>query len=237
MLSSPLSTCASTGARVSSTVVTAPTRSTSPLRRGAMSLRGRPTSVGMRLMIAVTAVLDTLAPVEAQVESGDESIYQMRVQPYRTLENVVEGAVLTFADVTEQRRLQAHLDELARAVAETGEFAQSVLDTVREPQLVLDGELTVVTANKAFLATFELAPDEVLGQHLREVYDGAWLRPDLLELLLKVLPKKKLDEYVLSLTGGALGPCKVTLNALELLQTPEKRRLMLLTVTDIDRDA
>jgi len=203
-----------------------------PLNDIAPRLKGDVDLVG-----AVTTVLDTLAPVEAQVESGDESIYQMRVQPYRTLENVVEGAVLTFADVTEQRRLQAHLDELARAVAETGEFAQSVLDTVREPQLVLDGELTVVTANKAFLATFELAPDEVLGQHLREVYDGAWLRPDLLELLLKVLPKKKLDEYVLSLTGGALGPCKVTLNALELLQTPEKRRLMLLTVTDIDRDA
>ena len=190
------------------------------------------------LVGAVTTVLETLATVEAQVENGGERLYQMRVQPYRTVENVIEGAVLTFVDVTEQQRLQTQLDELARAVAEAGEFAQSVLDTVREPQLVLDGELTVVTANKAFLATFELAPDEVLGRHLREVYDGAWLRPDLLELLLKVLPKKKkLDDYVLSLTGGALGPCKVTLNALELLQTPEKRRLMLLTVTDIDRGA
>jgi len=204
-----------------------------PLNDIAPRLKGDVDLVG-----AVTTVLQTLDTVEAQVESGDEGIYQMRVQPYRTLDNVVEGAVLTFADVTEQRRLQAQLDELARAVAEAGKFAQSVLDTVREPQLVLDGELAVVTANKAFLAIFELAPDEVLGQHLREVYDGAWLRPDLLELLLKVLPKKKkLDDYVLSLTGGALGPCKVTLNALELFQTPEKRRLMLLTVTDIDRDA
>jgi two-component system, chemotaxis family, CheB/CheR fusion protein len=183
-------------------------------------------------------VLETLATVEAQVEDDGERFYQMRVQPYRTVENVIEGAVLTFADVTEQQQLQSRLDEAARAVAEAGEFAQSVLDTVREPQLVLDGELTVVTANEAFLATFELAPDAVLGRHLREVYGGEWLRPDLLELLMKVLPtKRKLDDYVLSLTGGALGPCKVTLNALELLQTPEKRRLMLLTVTDIDRGA
>ena len=49
--------------------------------------------------------------------------------------------------------------------------------------------------------------------------------------------KKRLDDYELSLTEGALGPCTVTLNALELLQTPEKRRLMLLTVTDIERGA
>jgi nitrogen-specific signal transduction histidine kinase len=130
------------------------------------------------------------------------------------------------------------LDELSRVAAEAGTFAQSVLDTFREPQLVLDGELTIVTANKAFLATFDVAPDAVLGKHLREVSDGAWLMPDLLELLLKVLPnKKRLDDYVLSLSGGAPGPRKVTINALELLQTPEKRRLMLLTVTDIDGGA
>ena len=47
----------------------------------------------------------------------------------------------------------------ARAAAEAGEFAQNVLDTVREPQLVLDGELTVVTANRSFLATFQEARD------------------------------------------------------------------------------
>jgi two-component system CheB/CheR fusion protein len=190
------------------------------------------------LVGTVTTVLETLATVEAQVENADEHLYQMRVQPYRTVENVIEGAVLTFVDVTEQQRLQIQLDELSRVAAEAGQFAQSVLDTVREPQLVLDGELMVVTANKTFLATFKLAPDEVLGHHLRDIHDGAWLRPDLLELLLKVLPKKKkLDDYVLSLSGGALGPCKITLNALELLQTPEKRRLMLLTVTDIDPSA
>ena len=190
------------------------------------------------LVGAVTTVLETLGTVEAQVENADEQLYQMRVRPYRTVENVIEGAVLTFVDVTEQQRLQMRLDELSGVAAEAGLFAQSVLDTVREPQLVLDGELTVVTANKAFLATFELAPEKVLGQHLREVYDGAWLRPDLLELLLKVLPKKKkLEDYVLSLSGGALGPCKITINALELLQTSEKRRLMLLTVTAIDGGA
>jgi two-component system CheB/CheR fusion protein len=162
----------------------------------------------------------------------------MRVQPYRTLDNVIEGGVLTFVDVTDKQRLQDGLDELAQTVAEAGELAQSVLDTVREPQLVIDGELTVVSANKAFLATFEEAPDAVVGHPLGEIYGGAWLKPELQQLFLEVLPaKKRLEDYEVTLAEGTLGPCTVTLNALELLQTPEKRRLMLLTVTDIVREA
>jgi len=183
---------------------------------------------------AATAVLDTLNTVEAQVQTADGRVYVMRAQPYRTLENVIEGAVLTFVDITERQRLQAALDDTARAVAEAGEFAQSVLDTVREPELVLDGELSVVTANKAFLATFQQERDEIAGRPLREVYDGAWLKPDLVDLLLEVLPKKKkLDHFELSLDTGPLGPRTLTLNAAEVLQAPGKRRLMLLTITDI----
>ena len=190
------------------------------------------------MVSAATSVLDTLNTVEAQVRTADERAYVMRAQPYRTLESVIEGVVLTFVEVTEQQRLQAALDETAKVVAETGEFAQNVLDTVREPQLVLDGELTVVTANKAFLATFQQERDEILGHPLSQVYDGAWMKPDLVELLLDVLPKEKaLGDFELSLTTGALGPLTMTLNALELLQTPGKRRLMLLTVTDIEGDA
>ena len=160
----------------------------------------------------------------------------MRVQPYRTVDNVIEGAVLTFVDVTEQRRLQDRLDELADAAAEAGEFAQSVLDTMREPQLVLDGDLEVVTANKAFLAAFAQTPDAVLGRPLREIDGGAWHEPGLLEVLLEVLPEtRKLGDYELSLSEGALGPCTATLNALELVRALGKPRLILLTVTAIER--
>jgi two-component system CheB/CheR fusion protein len=189
------------------------------------------------LVAAVTTVLDTLATVDAQVEDGTGRVYQMRVQPYRTLDNVIEGAVLTFVDITEQRALQDKLDELAVAVAETGEFAQSVLDTVREPQLVLDGNLTVVTANKSFMATFQGSPKTIVGRPLSEVYSGTWLTPELRGLLLDVLPKKKrLGDFELRLIAGKLGRRTVTLNALELVRKPKLRRLILLTITDIGED-
>jgi two-component system CheB/CheR fusion protein len=189
---------------------------------------------GVDLVASATAVLDTLTVVEAQVESGEGRAYQMSIRPYRTLENVIEGAVLTFVDVTEQRQLQARLDELAAAAAEAGELAQCVLDAGPVAQLLLDDELVVVSANKAFLATFEQSSDAVLGRPLAEIDGGAWQSPTLLDRLAKVLPTNTtLSDYELGLSGGARQSRTATVSAVELVQSIGKRRLILLTVTDL----
>ncbi len=52
------------------------------------------------------AVLDTLVPKEADVQTAEGRWYTMRIQPYRTMDNVIEGAVLTFVDITAARKLQ-----------------------------------------------------------------------------------------------------------------------------------
>jgi nitrogen-specific signal transduction histidine kinase len=128
--------------------------------------------------------------------------------------------------------MQDRLDSVSNAAGEAGEFAQSVLDTIREPQLVLDGELLVVTANKAFLATFGLASVEVVGHSVDEIDLGAWNSSELLDLLRGVLSNDRpLGEHQLSLADKRNGPISINLNALELLQEPGKRRLILLTVT------
>ena len=46
-------------------------------------------------------VLDTLIPKEIEVQTTEGAWYKMRIQPYRTLDNVIEGAVITFVDITE----------------------------------------------------------------------------------------------------------------------------------------
>ncbi|WP_084185102.1 chemotaxis protein CheB [Desulfonatronum thiodismutans] len=64
-----------------------------------------------RLTEDTQAVLDTLIPRQTDVRTAEDRWYTMRIQPYRTLNNVIEGAVLTFVDVTESRQLQAKLEE------------------------------------------------------------------------------------------------------------------------------
>jgi two-component system CheB/CheR fusion protein len=62
-----------------------------------------------RLVDDVQDVLDTLAFKEAQVRSTAGRWYTMNIRPYRTLDNVIEGAVITFFDITEMRRNEGAL--------------------------------------------------------------------------------------------------------------------------------
>ncbi|NTV70275.1 MAG: PAS domain-containing protein [Azonexaceae bacterium] len=54
-------------------------------------------------------VLRTLAFCEKQITSNDGCWYTVRIMPYRTLENVIDGVVITFIDISEAKRLEAEL--------------------------------------------------------------------------------------------------------------------------------
>jgi two-component system CheB/CheR fusion protein len=61
----------------------------------------------------VKAVLDTLIPKEVEVQSKTGVWYLLGIRPYRTLENVIEGAVITFVDITALKKAQAELRDSA----------------------------------------------------------------------------------------------------------------------------
>jgi two-component system CheB/CheR fusion protein len=56
-------------------------------------------------------VLDSLVPKEVEVQTKAGAWYSLRIRPYRTLENVIEGAVITFVDITEMRKVRETLQE------------------------------------------------------------------------------------------------------------------------------
>jgi len=73
--------------------------------------------VGYTSLVAdVQAVLGTLTPKEVEVRSLAGRHYTLRIQPYRTLDNVIEGAVITFQDVTELVASRESLRRLAVVV-------------------------------------------------------------------------------------------------------------------------
>jgi two-component system CheB/CheR fusion protein len=126
-------------------------------------------------------VIETLHASETQATAPDGSWYLVRIRPYRTARNVVEGVVVTFVDITDAKlseRLQA-----SRALAE------SIVDAVREPFLVLDGELRVVRANRAYYQMFRVEPADTDGRLIGELGSHQWSIPTLLERLEKVLQK------------------------------------------------
>jgi two-component system, chemotaxis family, CheB/CheR fusion protein len=69
------------------------------------------------LVVDVQTVLDTLVPKDVQVQTVDGAWFTLRIRPYRTLDNVIEGAVITFSDITELKRAELaleHANRLAR---------------------------------------------------------------------------------------------------------------------------
>jgi len=64
-----------------------------------------------RLVADTQEVLDTLVPKEVGVQTIEGKSYTMRIQPYRTLDNVIEGAVITFFDITEMVRTREALQQ------------------------------------------------------------------------------------------------------------------------------
>jgi two-component system CheB/CheR fusion protein len=63
------------------------------------------------LLADTRTVLDTLSPKEIEVQTNDGAWHLMRILPYRTLENVIEGAVLTFVDISAAKKAQTSLLE------------------------------------------------------------------------------------------------------------------------------
>jgi len=80
----------------------------------------------------VREVLRSLIPIEREVQAkGEDLYYKMRVMPYRTLENVINGTVLTFVDVTSLRQARNRAERWALrqgAIAELGTYALQVND-------------------------------------------------------------------------------------------------------------
>ena len=107
-----------------------------------------------RLVQDAREVQDTLVPKEAQVQASDGRWYNMRVLPYRTVENVIAGVVMTFADITAIKQLEESLRQQQETLRQqqvelqaARDYAQNIIATIREPLVVLDGELRVVSAS------------------------------------------------------------------------------------------
>ena len=62
-----------------------------------------------RLLADTQAVLDTLTAKAVEVQTTEGKWYTLHIQPYRTLDNVIEGAVITFVDITETVRIREDL--------------------------------------------------------------------------------------------------------------------------------
>jgi two-component system, chemotaxis family, CheB/CheR fusion protein len=102
----------------------------------------------------VRKVLRTLSRIEQEVTLADGSAtYVMRILPYRSIENVIGGVVITFLDITERKRNEENLARLASIVATSHEAIIG---------MTLDG--TITTWNAGARRIYGYAAEEVVGR-------------------------------------------------------------------------
>ena len=179
--------------------------------------------VGDDLLERAQLVLDTLLPWEGELRSETGGWYLARVLPYRTLDNFIGGVVLTFTDISQ--RVEALAVQVAR------ELAEAVVDSLREPLLVLDGELSVVSASRSFYQTFQVSPSETVGRPIYELGNGQWDIPALRELLEKILPSdQSFEDYAVDSEFPVIGRRRLLLNARRVVGKLGAPRLILLAM-------
>jgi two-component system CheB/CheR fusion protein len=180
-----------------------------------------------RIVEDIEETLRTLNPKEVEVETKDGQCYSMRIRPYRTSENVIDGVVIAFVDISEQSRMREIVEESRR-------FAESIVDTAREPLLVLDENIRVVSANRSFYKTFAVTKEKTEGRRLYELGNHQWDVPRLRELLERVLPdKKEVEDFKVDHEFEGIGRRVMLLNARQLERGGGRTQMILLAIEDI----
>lgn len=186
------------------------------------------------LVQAAQEVLDSLAPREAEVQSREGRWYFMHIRPYRTVDNIIEGVMLTFNDITEQKTVQTQLSQAQATVQVARNLAENIVNMVRDPLLVLTGDLRVVSANLAFYTAFQITPEETVGQLIYDLGQGQWDNPRLRDLLGKIIPQRaSLENFELEFNFPAAGPKRLRFNARQIEPSEEQAPLILLVIEEL----
>ena len=180
-----------------------------------------------RLLEDAQDVLQTLIVKEREVQANDGSWFFMRILPYRTSRNTIDGLVLTFLDITKMKGAE-QVTKAARGLA------ASIVETVREPLLVLDDQLRVVSVNQSFYRMFQVKPREVEQQLLYHLCHGAWNIPDLRRLLEEVLPKTaSFQDFIVDKIFSHVGRKILALNGRRLEQETAQPNRILLAMEEV----
>jgi len=135
--------------------------------------------------------------------------------------------LLAIEDITERKRAEKVSQEARR-------YAENIIETIRKPFVVLDKDLKILSANHSFYSTFEVTPDETVGNLIYDIGNRQWDIPSLRTLLEEILPKNtQFLNYEVSHTFQTIGQKIMLLNARQIHQEVIGIQIILLAIEDI----
>jgi two-component system CheB/CheR fusion protein len=144
----------------------------------------------------VRRVLRTLGVAEREVGvPGGEGRYLVRVLPYRSIDNFIAGAVLTFLDVTATVRAEAEAADANRRMRE-------ILESIADAFYALDDDLRFTYVNRRALELWGRREDELIGRSPFELFPKE-LHRELIKAHQQTLGGRAPVEIELQWPGGA----------------------------------
>jgi two-component system CheB/CheR fusion protein len=166
--------------------------------------------IGVDLLADARSVLTNATPIQREIKSESGLWYLCSIAPYRTETDRFDGVVINLADISD---LKAGEERLLSARA----YTSAVIDTIREPMVVLDGELRIEAASESFYGLF--------GGRLAENTGRLLLSPDTYHLDTPVF-RAFLDRK--RVTGEGAVSCEITID-----RSPLDPRTLLATAESI----
>lgn len=134
-----------------------------------------------RDMIAdITEVNTKLIPKQVTVEASSGQWFNMNIIPYRTTDNRIDGTVITFIDITDQKNAQMLAEQMK-------ELVRAVFDLNPDPLVVLDDAGKMVIANTAFSLLMEIDQNDIQGRDIDIIQQKTKQKIGLKNKLLKAL--------------------------------------------------
>jgi PAS domain S-box-containing protein len=158
---------------------------------------------------------------------GTERPVEDSAAPIRNEAGEVAGVVLVFHDCTERRQHE-------RALEAALEYSREIVATLREPFLVLDENLRVVSANIAFYREFHASGNETEGRFVYDLGNGQWDIPALRSLLETNVPKAiAVNDFAVEHDFPTIGRRSMLLNARRFPADGGHPNLILLAIEDV----
>ncbi|MEG4074881.1 CheR family methyltransferase [Microcoleus sp. Pol14C2] len=174
----------------------------------------------------ILEVIDTLQTKEQEIQTLSGYWYNLRIRPYRTTENQIDGVVMVLLDIDALKRS-------ARTLEEARNYAETIVETVETPLVVLDADFRVNKANRSFYEMFQVSPSETAKSSLFELGNGQWNIPQLRWILEDILVSDvQLENFELEHLFEHIGQKTLLLNACK-LEREDRALMILLSIEDI----
>lgn len=176
------------------------------------------------LLADAQSVLNSLVPVEHEISSvTGEDVFLVRIQPYRTIDNMIQGVVMTFTDIT--KRFKDDILEKER------ELAVDIVNSVREPLIVLSKEMKVIVASRSFYREFGLEIQETVGQSFCDLIDYRGTIPELRKVLETIIDyNESVEDFVVEVELPRTGWRRITINGRRIVGMRSESQLILLAM-------